>query len=99
MSSDDELRRKAKLRAEAKLGFYIHFGVYVGVNVLLFFVWWFTRGDASIPNASFPWFIFPLVGWGIGVVAHYLAVFARTGVTDRMTEKEFRRLKEEQEQH
>ena len=96
--SDDELRTKAKLRALAKLGFYIHFSVYVGVNVLLFFVWWFTRGDTSVPNASFPWFIFPLVGWGIGVLAHYLAVFHRTGVTDRMVEQEYRKLKAEQGQ-
>ena len=85
------------MRAEAKLGFYIHFGVYVGVNVMLFFIWYFTRGDTSIPNASFPWFIFPLVGWGIGVAAHYIAVFARTGVTARMTEKEYQKLKEEQQ--
>ena len=99
MSSDEELRRKARLRAYAKLGFYIHFGVYIGVNVMLFFIWWFTRGNTSIPYSSFPWFIFPLVGWGIGIVAHYLGVFARTGVTDRMTQKEFEKLKEEQEQH
>jgi hypothetical protein len=99
LSTDEELRSKARLRVRTKLGFYIHFGVYVVVNVMLFFIWWFTRGDASIPNASFPWFIFPLVGWGIGVAAHYLAVFARTGIIDRMAEQEYRRLKEEQKQH
>ncbi len=99
MYSDEDLRRKAKFRAAAKIGFYVHFGVYVIVNVLLFFVWWFTRGDTTIPGASFPWFIFPLVGWGIGLVAHYLAVFARTGIIDRMAEQEYRKLKEEQEQH
>ena len=99
MSSDDELRRKAKLRAMAKLGFYIHFSVYVGVNVLLFFVWWFTRGDTAIPNASFPWFIFPVVGWGIGLVAHGLSVFGHTaGYLDRMTEQEYKKLKAEQGQ-
>jgi len=98
LEADEELRRKATLRAEAKLGFYIHFAVYLGVNVLLFFIWWFTRGNTSIPYASFPWFIFPLVGWGIGLVAHFLSVFARTGVTDRMVQKEYQKLKEEQKQ-
>jgi hypothetical protein len=68
------------------------------VNILLFFVWWFTRGY-DIPGASFPWFFFPLVGWGIGLVAHYVAVFVRTGVIDRMAEQEYRKLREEQEQH
>ena len=94
MSEDEELRRKAKIRAEEKLGFYVHFGVYVGVNVMLVFVWWFTGGY----KGEFPWFVFPLGGWGIGVLGHYLSVFARTGVTDRMAEKEFRKLKEEQGQ-
>lgn len=91
--SDDELRRKARLRAEAKLGFYIHLAVYAGVNVLLFFIWLFTGG-----LAVFPWFLFPLVFWGIGLVAHYLTVFAHTGYLDRMTEEEYRRLKREQGQ-
>ena len=36
MSSDEELRRKARARAEAKLGFYIHLAVYCGVNLMLF---------------------------------------------------------------
>jgi uncharacterized protein (DUF486 family) len=99
LSSDEELMRKARMRAYAKLGFYIHFGVYIGVNVMLFFIWWFTRDNTAYPYSSFPWFIFIIVGWGIGVVAHYLGVFARTGVTDRMTQKEYQKLKGEQEQH
>ena len=86
------------MRGYAKLGFYIHFGVYIGVNIMLFFIWWFTRGNPGYPYSSFPWFIFIIVGWGIGVVAHYIGVFARTSVTDRMTQKEYKRLKEEQGQ-
>ncbi len=93
MESDVELRRKARERAEAKLAFYIHLAVYVGVNSLLFFIWLFTGG-----MGSFPWFIFPLLFWGIGLVAHYLTVFAHTDYVDRMAEEEFRRLKEAQQQ-
>ena len=48
-------------------------------------------------RASSPGLFFHLGGWGIGVLGHYLSVFARTGVTDRMTEQEYRKLKEEQE--
>jgi hypothetical protein len=38
-----------------------------------------------------------LFGWGIGLLIHYLMVFTRTGVTKRLTEQEYRRLKEEQD--
>jgi 2TM domain len=52
-------------------GWRIHFAVYVAVQVLLFATWgivWASGGTA------FPWPVFPLLGWGIGVVAHYAAV-------------------------
>jgi hypothetical protein len=88
MISEEKLRKEAKLRAEAKLGFYIHLAVYSGVNVLLFFIWWFKGG--------FPWFAFPLLGWGVGLLAHFLWAFAQTSVTDRLAEKEYQRLKEAQ---
>ncbi len=94
MDSEAEIRRKARIRAEAKLGFYIHLAVYIGVNAMLVFIWFFTGGIDV-----FPWFIFPLVFWGIGLVAHYLTVFAGTGYLDRMTEREYRRMKQEQGQH
>jgi 2TM domain len=49
----------------------IHLMVYVAVQVLLFATWgvvWAFGGTA------FPWPVFALLGWGIGVVAHYAAV-------------------------
>lgn len=92
MSRDDELRRKARQRAEAKIGFYIHLGVFSGVNALLILIWWFTGGYEGV----FPWFVFPLFGWGVGLLAQYLSVFLHTGVADRMTEQEYQRLKQEQ---
>jgi hypothetical protein len=92
LNSDEELRRRARERVEEKLGFYIHLVVYCAVNVLLFFLWYFF----TLPGNGFPWFLFPLVFWGIGLLAHGLTVFARTGVVDRMTEEEYRKLKENQ---
>ena len=89
MLSEEKLMEEARLRAEVKLGFYVHLAVYSGVNVLLFFIWWFRGG--------FPWFVFPLLGWGVGLAAHYLWAFAKISVTDGLAEKEYRRLKEEQQ--
>jgi hypothetical protein len=89
MLSEEELRKEARLRTEAKLGFYIHLGVYSGVNVMLFVIWWLTGG--------YPWFVFPLLGWGVGLFAHFLRAFGQIGVTNRLAEKEYQRLKEAQQ--
>jgi len=90
--SEEELRSRAKDKAQAKVGFYGHLSVYVGVNLLLFFIWLFTGGL----QGAFPWFVFPLVFWGIGLIANYLSVFVHTGYLDRMTEQEYNKLKEDQ---
>lgn len=58
-----------------RLGFRIHLAVYLAVQALLVATWAFTSSwDDGLP---FPWFIFPLLGWAIGLVAHYAAYSAR----------------------
>jgi hypothetical protein len=64
---DEALRHARALR-----GFYSHALVYVLVNA----------GLAAINLATSPervWFAFPLFGWGIGLLAHGLSVFAFRG--------------------
>ena len=56
----------------AKVGFRIHLYVFLAVQVMLATIWWLTSNGGQV----MPWFLFPLFGWGIGVVAHYLAVRA-----------------------
>ncbi len=90
MISDEELRTRAEKRAEEKIGFYTHFGIYALVNLLIFLIWFFTGGPGS-----FPWFLFPLLGWGIGIFAHFIGVFKVTGLKERMAEKEYDKLKRE----
>lgn len=60
----------AKQRVEAMTGFYIHAGVYAVVNTLLLLV-----NAATDPVWWVQW---PILGWGIGLAAHGLAVFGRT---------------------
>jgi hypothetical protein len=71
---------RAEKRVEAKLGFYRHFAVYIGVNLLLFLInFFFSRGEW--------WFYWPLLGWGIGVFLHFMRVFVTEGlITDRVKE-------------
>ncbi len=63
-----------------KKNFYYHLGVYVGVNILIIGVWALT--DVG-PDVEYPWFIWPWIVWGIGILFHYLWVFVFDRKTDR----------------
>ena len=69
MSDAFERAANKELVEEARLGFRIHLWVYLAVQALLVATWWFTSDNGEV----MPWFIFPMLGWGIGVVAHYAA--------------------------
>jgi len=65
-------RRQEHISSGSRTGFRIHVAVYLTVNILLIAIWATTWqfNDAT----SYPWFIFVLLGWGIGLAAHYAAV-------------------------
>ena len=69
--TEEQIYEEAKKRVEEKKAFYTHLVVYIIVNAMLVLVWWLTSGNGS----RFPWFVFPLGGWGIGLLFHFLGVF------------------------
>jgi hypothetical protein len=62
------LRERAILRIKKKRDFAAHLLAYVLVNAFLV-VLWFATGH------GFFWPVFPLLGWGIGLVFHGLDVY------------------------
>ena len=87
--SEKELYEEARKRVEEKKGFYIHFGVYIIINLAFVVIW-------TATGAGFPWFIFPLGGWGIGILFHFLGVFVFSRTSNwekREVEKEVERLR------
>lgn len=93
MVTDEELREKARKTAKDKIGFYIHFIIYLLVNTFLFVQWyWITGGE------GFPWVITTTLGWGIGIIAHFLAVFVigphGGNIQETLEENEYNKLKE-----
>ena len=91
--SEEEIYAEARKRVEEKKGFFIHLIVYAAVNVFLIIIW-----AVTMPG-GYPWFIWPIIGWGIGLVLHCLSVFVfqrRTGWEQRELEKEVQRIKREQ---
>jgi len=76
---DSRIRRREQRRArEKRTGFRVHATVYLGVQLLLVAVW---ALQFSLGGTASPWFIYPLLGWGIGLAAHYAAV--RDRIRDR----------------
>ena len=67
--TEEQIYEEAKKRVKAKKDFYVHLSVYICVNAFLVIIW------AVQTPGGFPWFIFPMGGWGIGIVFHGLEVF------------------------
>lgn len=64
----DDFTRAAALewqarRAARRRVFWLHVVVWAAVNVLLVVIW-------AVTTAGFPWFVFPLFGWLVGLSVH-----------------------------
>lgn len=68
-------------------GFYVHLAVYVGVNAMLV-------GVNLLTTPGVFWAIWPILGWGVKLGAHAVAVFGWPGPTkwkDRVRRNYIRR--------
>ena len=72
MMSEEERRRRARKIAEARYGFRWHLPIYLIVNSGLVAIWYYS-------GAGFPWPLFPIIFWGIGVFAHYMEAYRTRG--------------------
>jgi hypothetical protein len=77
--------------AESRRGFRIHAAVYAVVmtglivlNALLI----------AFTDADFPWVVFPLVGWGIGLTFHYVYGYRRASDEARLRQRQVERYAE-----
>ena len=82
----DEFARDAVIEWQAKRAarqrvFWLHALVWVSVNLLLVVVW-------AATGAGFPWFLFPLFGWLVGLVAHGAVAYVLRDHRDIMVTRE-----------
>ena len=68
--------------------FYLHLAVYLAVQVMLVAIW-------ALVGGGFPWFLFPLLGWGVGLVAHGATAFLLAHPDDIVLQREQKRLSRE----
>ena len=72
MDQEEQQRyERARARVKAIKGFYIHATIFVVVNVALFAI--------NVLVGGVWWFYWPLLGWGIGLGVHALAMFGFGG--------------------
>jgi hypothetical protein len=71
--AESEYRRRGKERNDRikRKSFQIHATVFVAVQVLLVVVW---ALQWQLGGSSHPWFLYVLLGWGVGLAAHYAAI-------------------------
>ncbi len=94
--TEKELYRKAKKKVRQKKGFYIHFGVYCLIVLLIYFI------NNHMDMDPFQYWIIPALAWGTGILAHFIGVFglpwqhAGEDWEEKETEKEMRKLERRQ---
>ncbi|MDZ5472929.1 2TM domain-containing protein [Bacillus sp. 31A1R] len=65
----DEKYLKAKRRVQNLKAFYLHLTVFILVNSMLIFI----NFNSDYGNW---WFLYPLGGWGIGLLVHAITTLA-----------------------
>ncbi len=83
--SDETLWKIARKRAAFKWSF----SVYVCMNAFFICIWYFT----SRPGSYF-WPVWPMMGWGIGILFQYLAAYQGNNIFT--ARQEYERLLEQQ---
>jgi len=78
--TDNQLHQLAKKRVE----FRRHLIVFFVINSMLWIIWYLTGG-------TYMWPLWPMAGWGVGVIFHYLFDYRTSNMFSE--EEEFKKLK------
>jgi len=85
-SDDAALRQVALGRLKKRSDFWLHLMIYLMVNGFLVIIW-------AMTGVPFFWPVFPIFGWGIGVVANAWDAFLRREPTESEIHREIGRLR------
>jgi len=86
VTREEALRDRAIRRLKKKRDFHTHVLVYVLVNAFLVAIWMATN------EHGYFWPIFPIVGWGIGVVMNGWDVYLNDDFDEEQIRREMERL-------
>lgn len=82
------LEVRVRKRVRARHDFIVHVAVFLVGNLGLMAIWW-------ISGAGYPWFLWVLVPWGIGLMGHVLTflIGPESPSEQRAIEREMARLR------
>jgi hypothetical protein len=85
---ENDIETVATKRVQARMGFWIHLTLYAITNTALIGIWFVT-------GRGYPWFVWPMFGWGIGIVGHTVAYAIGPGsaAERRAIDREVQRLR------
>ena len=83
---EDDTRARAVARLKKKADFRNHLLAYLVVNTAVVVIWFMT-------GAHFFWPVFPILGWGIGVVFHAQDVYGTNEISEADIRHEMERMK------
>jgi magnesium-transporting ATPase (P-type) len=78
-------REREATRIARRQWFWLHFAVYAITQVFLVIIW-------SLSDSTYPWYIYPIFGWGILIAAHAVYAFVVKTPEEIMIERDSRRL-------
>jgi len=73
--TEDDALARARRRAAAETGFYVHLVSYLAVIALLALI--------NVMTTWYPWFLWPAFGWGFGLFSHWMGVFGSRALKAR----------------
>ena len=79
--------------ARKRASFKGHLVSYLVVNAFFWALWFFT-GERYGKNNYFPWPVWPMLGWGIGLAFHFAGAYIFP--ESNSVENEYRKLKDQQ---
>jgi len=85
--TEQRVREQAIERLKKRRDFKMHVLMYVTVNAFLVAIW-------AVSDSGFFWPIFPILGWGIGVVANAYDVYGRKPISEEEIRREVDRLRQ-----
>ncbi len=83
--AEKTLRERAVRRLKKRRDFFAHLLIYVLVNTFLVVIW-------AVTSSGFFWPMFPIVGWGIGVVMNAWDVWRGDEFSDEEIAREIHRM-------
>jgi hypothetical protein len=91
MAVKNEKLERARQVARRKMDFLRHVIIYLVVMAVLAVI-------NNVTGGGYQWWLWPALGWGIGVVANFLSAFLYSGgnLEKRLVQKELEKIDDEE---